>query len=168
MVSKILKNIIQTITWPILLLSLCTAERRMLNDGWILWPCRPNVMHDPGSTPLPFFQFLPGLPPFLLCLPTAVCANYLNLAPYQFFSFYSWQLFLLAFSKILCAPLLYLLCFKIYVWIEIWSLRLLWRKQKGNLHCLCGRRCPCLLSMSREFSWVFFVTLSSIMQVLIE
>lgn len=33
MVSKILKNIIQTITWPVLLLSLCTAERRMLNDG---------------------------------------------------------------------------------------------------------------------------------------
>lgn len=65
MVSKILKSIIQTITGHILVLSLCTAKRSMLNDGWILWPCRPSVMDDPGSTHVPFFQFLPDLPPFL-------------------------------------------------------------------------------------------------------
>lgn len=63
MFSKILKNIIiQSITWHIsLLLSLCTSKRDVLNDGWILWPGRPNVMHDSGSTAPPFLQFLPDL-----------------------------------------------------------------------------------------------------------
>lgn len=79
MFSKILKNmIIQTITWCILLLSLCTSKRDMLNDGWNLWPGRPNVIYDPGSAAPPLFQFLPGFPPFLLCLPAAVYAKLLG------------------------------------------------------------------------------------------
>lgn len=56
-----------------------------------------------------FFSFCQTFHHFSCACQQQSMLNYLSHAPYQFFSFCSWQFFLLAFSKILCAPFLYLL-----------------------------------------------------------